>query len=287
MTAHRIEFDLGKRESLADPGNGGSFFLGGRSYAYSVVTTTGASETRTLPSPDGEGLQFTVIHGVDGGDFDLTVTNGFNEDDNTDIAIATAGDYVTFISTQTAADTYRWRVLGSHGLAEASEADVLLVNTINEATSGSGVTFTDEIILSGGDHTRQVNLTDANASISTGNSGKIHYIDNVSADRTFTLPTAAAGLRYEFWSTVAAADGHDWIIVAASAADFLIGGILFVDSDIAGSSSEVILSAPNNTDDHTIQVNLPSVGTWLKFYCDGTNWFISGMVFSTTAPTYT
>lgn len=132
-----------------------------------------------------------------------------------------------------------------------------------------------------------ISIADANYSVLAANSGKIHLVDNVSADRTFTLPSAAAGLYYEFWSTMEAADGHAWLIVTGSDSNFYKGGLLFIDSDIAGSSSEVILSAPNGTDDATIQINLPSVGTVVKMYCDGTNWFLSGTVFSATAPSYT
>lgn len=178
-------------------------------------------------------------------------------------------------------------VIHEINLAPNSVADLkaagLKTDAIAESTSGSGVTVANVLVRSGGDHTPMIAIADANYTVLAANSGKIHLVGNVSADRTFTLPTAAAGLYYEFWSTMEAADGHDWLIVTGSDANYYKGGLVFIDSDAADS----ILSAPNGSDDATIQVILPSVGTCVKMYCDGTNWFLSGLVFSVTAPSYT
>ena len=118
------------------------------------------------------------------------------------------------------------------------------------------------------------------------NSGKVHLVLNQGQDATLTLPTAAEGLYYEFVSTMEAADGHDWIIDTGSDTNFFKGGLLFIDSDIAGSTSEVILSAGDGNSNSKLQINLPSVSTSVKMYCDGTNWFIWGTVFSVTAPAF-
>ncbi len=130
-----------------------------------------------------------------------------------------------------------------------------------------------------------VAIADADYTVLAANSGAIHLVANVSADRTFTLPTAAAGLRYEFWSTLIAADGHDWIIQAADSANFFLGGFTFHDSDAADGIP--LLAVPDGSSDHITQINLPSVNTRLQFVCDGTNWYISGFVFSTTICTFT
>ncbi len=158
-------------------------------------------------------------------------------------------------------------------------------DALAESTSGSGVSVADELIKTGGDQTLMIVVADANYTVLAANSGKIHHVANVSADRTFTLPTAAAGLYYEFRSTMEAADGHDWLIVTGSDTNFYKGGLIFHDSDAA--DGKPMLSAPNGSDDATIQIILPSVGTCVRMYCDGTNWFLSGVVFSVTAPTYT
>ena len=168
-------------------------------------------------------------------------------------------------------------------------------DVINEKTSATGVTI-DSVVLkdggvtssgvsvrAGGDKTLAIVVPDANTTILAANSGKTHYVANVSADRTFTLPSAAAGLYYEFQATLIAADGNDWIIVTGSDTNFFLGGVLHFVSDTV----DINLAVPNGTDDATIQVNLPSVGTCVKMYCDGTNWFLSGHVFSVPIPTFT
>lgn len=169
---------------------------------------------------------------------------------------------------------------------QGSTSDITLKNDA-DGTVLTVATGQTAIARVGGDQTLMIAIANGDYTVLAANSGKIHLVANVSADRTFTLPSAAAGLYYEFWSTMEAADGHAWLIVTGSDSNFYKGGLLFIDSDIAGSSSEVILSAPNGTDDATIQINLPSVGTVVKMYCDGTNWFLSGTVFSATAPSYT
>lgn len=165
---------------------------------------------------------------------------------------------------------------------QGSTSDITLKNDADAvvATVATGQTA---IALVGGVQTLAIVVADANYTVLAANSGKIHHVANVSADRTFTLPTAAAGLYYEFQATLIAADGHDWIIVTGSDTNFYLGGVLHFVSDTV----DINLAVPNGTDDATIQVNLPSVGTCVKMYCDGTNWFLSGFVFSVPIPTFT
>lgn len=130
-----------------------------------------------------------------------------------------------------------------------------------------------------------VSLGDANATILATNSGKTHLIANVSADRTFTLPAVAAGLRYKFVAEVGAADGHDWIFVAAATANLFKGGLLFLDAD-AGPPTTTDNVVADQSDDDQLQVNLPEGGTAIEMYCDGTYWIVSGVVVSATAPVF-
>jgi hypothetical protein len=129
-----------------------------------------------------------------------------------------------------------------------------------------------------------VSLGDANATILATNSGKTHLIANVSADRTFTLPAVAAGLRYKFVAEVGAADGHDWIFVANATADLFKGGVLMIDTD-AGPATAAAVVADQSNDDQ-LQVNLPQGGTVIEMYCDGTYWIVSGVVLSTAAAAF-
>lgn len=132
---------------------------------------------------------------------------------------------------------------------------------------------------------RYVAVANENTSISAANSGKTHVIANVSADRTFTLPTASAGLEYTFVAEVGAADGHDWIFVAASTSNLFKGGVWFLDTD-AGPPTTTANVVADQSDDDQLQVNLPQGGTWIHMICDGTYWIVSGMVASTAAPVF-
>lgn len=129
--------------------------------------------------------------------------------------------------------------------------------------------------------TAAVQLTDANYTVLAVNSGKVHLVPNVSADRTISLPTAAAGLYYEFVAQVGAADGHDWIIDTGSDTNFYLGGVLHVDDAPAANG------IPSNGSSNSIlQVNLPEGGTRIHVYCDGTNWTIWGTVVAEPAPAF-
>lgn len=131
---------------------------------------------------------------------------------------------------------------------------------------------------------KHVGLTDANATILESNSGKIHTIANVSADRTFTLPAVKVGLYYRFVAEVGAADGHDWIFAANNTADLFKGGVLMVDTDAAPATVAAVVADQSNDDQ--FQVNLPQGGTVIDMYCDGTYWVVSGVVMSTTAAAF-
>lgn len=147
------------------------------------------------------------------------------------------------------------------------------------------VVITGNLTVQGGTAGPAITLTDANATILAANSGKVHTIANVSADRTFTLPPVADGLNYKFVAEVGAADGHDWIFVAAATADLFKGGVWFLDTD-AGPPTTVANVVADQSDDDQLQVNLPQGGTAIEMYCDGTYWIVSGAVASAAAPVF-
>jgi hypothetical protein len=124
----------------------------------------------------------------------------------------------------------------------------------------------------------------ADYTILAENSGKVHIIANVSADRTFTLPPVQRGLTYKFVAEVGAADGHDWIFVAAATANLFKGGLLVVDTDAGPAVASAVVA--DQSDDDQLQVNLPQGGTAIEMYCDGTYWVVSGVVLSTAVPVF-
>ncbi len=151
------------------------------------------------------------------------------------------------------------------------------------ANAASANTFAGVTSLTGGIQTPMISLTDANTTILAANSGKIHLIPNVSADRVYTIPPASAGLYYEFWSTLVAADGHDVQIIGDDAADFYKGMLMWLDTN---GSTYYAVTPPNGSDDHTLNLILP-IAFMIRMYCDGTNWFITGHVEADATPTWT
>jgi len=158
--------------------------------------------------------------------------------------------------------------------------------TLQSTLAVTGVaTFTAAPVFTAGTTTPAIQVPDGAAyTVLAANSGKLHLVLNQAQDATLTLPTAAAGLQFSFISTMEAADGHDWIIDTGSDTNFFKGGLIFNDSDAADGID--LLSAPDGDSNSILQVNLPSVSTVVNMYCDATNWFIWGRVFSTTAPAF-
>lgn len=146
------------------------------------------------------------------------------------------------------------------------------------------VTVTGNLTVQGGSAGAIIAVPNANTTILAANSGKPHIIANVSADRTFTLPPAAAGLNYEFIAEVGSADGHDWIFATAATATLFKGGLLMVDTDAGPATSAAVVA--DQSDDDQLQVNLPQGGTKVEMYCDGTSWIVSGVVLSTAAAVF-
>jgi hypothetical protein len=134
--------------------------------------------------------------------------------------------------------------------------------------------------------TRRVAVGDANYTVLAANSGKPHMVANVSADRTFTLPTPADGLDFEFIAEIAAADGHDWIINTGSDTNYFVGGIVHLDTDSDAAGDEIVAVFPDGNSNSKLQINLPQGGTRVRVTCDGTLWTVSGFAVSATAPTF-
>jgi N-acetylglucosamine kinase-like BadF-type ATPase len=121
-----------------------------------------------------------------------------------------------------------------------------------------------------------VALGNADATILDDDSNSLYALTGaVGADRTYTLPAAAAGLCFEFLVTVAS-DTHACIFEVPSGA--LLGGVLAQN----GTGTTIVQSDTTDTK-LTINDNLEP-GTHLQFRCvDNTNWVVSGVVLSSDA----
>ena len=116
--------------------------------------------------------------------------------------------------------------------------------------------------------------------ISASNSGKIHICPDLTADTTITLPSAEAGLMYEFWYGGTAADAQDWLITTGSNTNFYVGGLVMNDTDDGGDDTAVVDS--NGSSNSKLGVLTPIAGTMVKMVCDGVKWYVNGQVVSAT-----
>lgn len=119
-------------------------------------------------------------------------------------------------------------------------------------------------------------------SVLAANTGKVHFIPNSTENVTFTLPTAAAGLNYEFVYVGGADDAEDWVIDAGSNTNFFVGGIEHQDTD-----GELIATEySNGSSESKLTLDKPGAGTVVSVQCSGTSWYIWGRSVSATIPAF-
>ena len=112
------------------------------------------------------------------------------------------------------------------------------------------------------------------------NSGIMHVLPDLTADIVISLPAAASGLQYTFVAG-AAIDAQDWQIDTGSNTNFYIGGLLYVDDAPAANSV-----ASDGNSNSKVNILTPEAGTRVNVMCDGTNWYIDGVVASANSPTF-
>ena len=135
--------------------------------------------------------------------------------------------------------------------------------------------------------TKTQHITDATTyTFMREHSGRVHIAPDRTADATWTLPPAEDGLRYEILYAGTAADAHDWTINTAATTSLFKGGVVHLDHDAGSAGDEIVPVDSDNTDDDTLTVNVPFVGTWLLLVSDGTHWYVTGQVVSATAPAF-
>jgi len=124
-----------------------------------------------------------------------------------------------------------------------------------------------------------VAVTDAATyTVLAANSGKLHILPDLTADCVISLPTAAAGLSYEFIYGGVAEDAHDVSFDTGSDTNFFLGGCVDFDDD-DGTFGVVY---PDGDSNSIVKIDTINAGTLIKLYCDGTNWYLSGTIISGT-----
>ena len=101
----------------------------------------------------------------------------------------------------------------------------------------------------------------------------------LAADTILTLPSAANGLVFRFVYAGNAADAQDFQINTGSDTNYFLGGV--IQHDI-GASGDNTAYHPDGNSNSRCNILTPDAGTDLEVWCDGTLWYISGYVSSTT-----
>jgi hypothetical protein len=132
-----------------------------------------------------------------------------------------------------------------------------------------------------------VSLADAAVTLTEAtHAGRLLIGNDLTADRTMTLPTPIAGMTFRFVGpniASAAEDGHDLIISAGTGNSiYFQGQVTFLDID--GDAVSVVGSDGDSNE--TLQINVPGHYDITIVGVSATIWRISGFVASDTAPAF-
>ena len=132
-----------------------------------------------------------------------------------------------------------------------------------------------------------VSLADANVTLTEAtHAGRLLIGNNLTADRTLTLPTPIAGMEFRIVGpniASAAEDDYDLIISAGTGNSiYFQGQVTFLDID--GDANSVVGSDGDSNE--TLQINVPGHYDITLVGVSATIWRISGFVASDTAPTF-
>ena len=132
-----------------------------------------------------------------------------------------------------------------------------------------------------------VSLADAAVTLTEAtHAGRLLIGNDLTADRTMTLPTPIAGMTFRFVGpniASGAEDGHDLIISAGTGNSiYFQGQVTFLDID--GDAVSVVGSDGDSNE--TLQINVPGHYDISLVGVSSTVWRVSGFVASDTAPAF-
>lgn len=170
-------------------------------------------------------------------------------------------------------------VPGSSGTTEVEIVDVSTAQTLTNKTL-TAPTITGAITTG-----RTIPVTASGGTTRTltaPNSGSINLFDS-AAGITYTLPTPAVGLYYDFvWTVLQTSSAH---VVTAVAAVFLTGAVaMFSGEDVTPSNTLGPKMFAGNGSSHVkLSTNATTsgggIGSWLRFTCvSATLWYVQGVI---------
>lgn len=168
-------------------------------------------------------------------------------------------------------------------LISSDGADPDAIGLTGDVTITGDLTVTGGVVLSGG---VVVVPDDTTYSALVTNSGKVHILPDFTADCTVSLPTPTNGLDFEFIYEGNSVDVQNVLFDTGSDTNFFLGGLLHIDTDAGPAGSEVARAAGDGDSNSILTVVTPDVGTRVRLICDGTNWYLTGIVVSATIPSF-
>jgi hypothetical protein len=288
MSAHNIPQQLhnGGPFEVNDPGTGVPITVDRYNQHVALRIAASASETNTLADPTRAGQKLTLIAAVvgSGGSRVVTVASAYDAAGGTTLTFDAVDERVVLESVQVgAAGTadFEWRVVDFEGVTGPT------ANITGLQIGGTAVNATAAEINAAADvSARIVNVTDAATyTVLAANSGRPHIMPNFTSSCTLALPTASAGLEFEFFGKAVAVDAQNWVFDTGSATNFYLGSLVFLDTD---DPADTVTTGvfPNGTSNDILTVVTPAGGTRIKLICDGTNWIAGGIVISATTPAF-
>ena len=132
-----------------------------------------------------------------------------------------------------------------------------------------------------------VSLADSDVTLTEAtHAGRLLIGNNLTADRTLTLPTPIAGMEFRIVGpniASAAEDDYDLIISAGTGNSiYFQGQVTFLDID--GDANSVVGSDGDSNE--TLQINVPGHYDITLVGVSATIWRVSGFVASDTAPAF-
>ena len=133
-------------------------------------------------------------------------------------------------------------------------------------------------------------LTDTDVTLTEAtHAGRLLVTPDLTADRTYTLPTPIAGMSFRFTGPDTAGtteDGSAVKITTANAADteHFEGKVVFLDINAVGTDTEVAIVGSDNDSNDILTINVPGHYDVTCIAQSTTKWRITGFVASDTAP---
>lgn len=130
--------------------------------------------------------------------------------------------------------------------------------------------------------------SDANGNLEQLDSGKYVLISNAMAgNRVVTLPAVSGSIGVHYIVKVTVDLSGTLNIISDAAGELIIGGVTHVDTNTDVTTQTMDTQVLAAAADEGIQLKADTkAGTWLDLVCDGSEWYLSGVVFADTAPSY-